>query len=453
MLGITESMGTGMAGDGVNDKLRDKIKAKRAHDGLDEIPDDLFAKKPRSELTEEERQRLFERRQRNKEAAEKSRKKKKEEFEKLQQENDQLLQDKCELAAMITKQKQDIDTITLDNVKLRSKLDTLLRWIASRSKEFGLEKHRTKEREQEKVLNEHDSSDPIMRGDPTLQLSFSQKAPVPLIAATPAKQPPAREEASKMMGISPRPLQTPWLVEQTTQEVGKKSAGEEDDVMIIDDEQVVHVEIPAQVTEEQQILYLPKDTVLIVQNESGDQITAVTAPEPEVHVTQPAAGDNQAGMSESITSAMAVLNGEGNDDLSEAAKTTVAQVKSPAAAAAAAEESVTPAAAVASSTLASSVEEIVVSTTTTTTTGSEHVSREALMSFVEALVKLGVKFDTNTLPGMITKASDTISGPIKSSVATKRGEDEKLSKAKHDHNYLPATPAPRKNGNSMLLAH
>lgn len=423
-------LGSTMAGDDVQDKLRCKLIAKRVLEGQ-EIPEDLFAKKPRYSMSDEEVKRSEERRRRNKEAAEKSRRKKKEEFEKLQQENDQLNQDKCELAAMIAKQKTDIDALNVKNFKLKQQVEQLCRYMATRAKEFGLDKHMGKQ--QQSVIIDHDSSHPILRDDrdPTLHHRAVKPRRVSedgLARRSPdsfAGSPPPSQEHRMLMRVTTKQLQTPWLVEQaaTTKpvEVKEEQPHDDQDVMIVDAEE------EQQMVVEEHILYLPKDTVLFVQDGSGNQVTAVEtgedAEDEEIEDTKNGAEEDGG---ETITQAEAVSNDEGNSSVpeSEAVQSAASETKSTSAAAAVSS--------------APTAQETVVSTTTTTSAaGSQPVSREALLTFVEALIKAGVKFDTTTLPSLLNKPSDT-----------------KLN-AVDDHNYLPATPpkSPQKSNRNILLAH
>ncbi|KAK7113163.1 uncharacterized protein [Littorina saxatilis] len=294
--------------------LRERIRNKRASEGLNDIPqEELFAKKPRYELSSEEKEKLSERRIRNKEAAEKSRKKKKEEFEKLQMENEQLAQDKCELAAMIEQLKGDLHKFSTENRTLRQQTDSLKRWIGKRADSLGLVKHGKDGREKR-------TDKSVLRGDPSMHAAAVSNghmtrrelpspdshmsrqelpAPAPDIHMTltrpdspassthSASPPPHSASEFQPVGIKTstkrHTLQTPWLVETPDDTSGQHQ--DKDDVIFTgmtppqspDRHEVVTAQVQGQgqalqVGEDQQVLYLPKDAYFIVQGEDGSQI-------------------------------------------------------------------------------------------------------------------------------------------------------------------------------------
>lgn len=157
------------------DLLRERIKNKRAHEGLEDIPpEELFQKKPKYDLSDEEKGKLSERRKRNKEAAEKSRKKKKDEFEKLQSENDQLAQDKCEMAAMIEQLKKELQKVLKENSEVRGNLDGLKRWIGKRVHMLGLVDKHPGTSKSETGAAEASGKSVLTRGDPSLRSAVGE---------------------------------------------------------------------------------------------------------------------------------------------------------------------------------------------------------------------------------------------------------------------------------------
>ncbi|XP_076459918.1 uncharacterized protein LOC143293015 [Babylonia areolata] len=211
-----------MFGDG-KECLRSYIKSKRASEGLEEIPEDLFAKKPRHEMTEHEMKSMLERRKRNKEAAERSRKKKKVEFEKLQSENDQLNQEKCELVAMVQKLREDVYGAVKENELLRKTNEQLKRWIGKRSFEFGLTKYIPSD-DQSKVFPAEAVSTILTSGNPFLNASDNvtgtiSRDKVTMDQVPPKPSSPPREQRADRPQPSARPkLQTPWLVDSVVKE-------------------------------------------------------------------------------------------------------------------------------------------------------------------------------------------------------------------------------------------
>ncbi|KAL8588972.1 hypothetical protein ACOMHN_065754 [Nucella lapillus] len=143
---------------------------KRLCDGHVDIPADLYAKRPRYETSGDETDRQCERRQKNKEAAEKSRRKKKEEFAKMQTENDQLQQDKCQLVAEIEKLKDVLTKASKENGTLHSNIDHLKRWIGKHAKDLGLGRHVQKKQAEEMGLLKpmKVQTERVLRADPSL---------------------------------------------------------------------------------------------------------------------------------------------------------------------------------------------------------------------------------------------------------------------------------------------
>lgn len=321
------------------DLLRERIKNKRANEGLEDIPpEQLFPKRPRYNLSPEEKDRLSERRKRNKEAAEKSRKKKKEEFEKLQSENDQLAQDKCEMAAMIETLKKDVQKLVKENTELRTSSEGLKRWVAKRAHQLGLvekaPESSTKAAEKE-ASEPAGKAAPLTRGDPSLHSAAEANpdtaAEAEMSPPTPPVSPPSlslqlpkaenpspppahqqsprlilplntlqmpHEQEFKVVGLyTPKKMkkqghQSPWIVQQPAAVAEAMDSAEPEDLSVSvpqeNDVMITNVTEPtplrpiapkpivikpgvslmshAQRAEEQQVIYLPKDMIFVVDN-------------------------------------------------------------------------------------------------------------------------------------------------------------------------------------------
>ena len=209
--------------------LREQIRSKRASEGLSEIPDDLIAKKPRHDLSAEEQDRLQERRKRNKQAVEKSRKKKKEEFEKLQNENDQLNQDKCELVAMVDKLKQDLQGLLEENRGLRTNSNHLKHWTGKHAAEFGLNKHLEKKEARNVHGLDPANDSPLLHGDPALPSTDHLDDNVEkLVAKTPPSSPRVSRSPPLAAGLNVSVHHhVPWQVPSSEKCLALDSKGAE----------------------------------------------------------------------------------------------------------------------------------------------------------------------------------------------------------------------------------
>ena len=199
---------------------------------------------------------------------------------------------------MVEKLKDDNHELTKENHVLRAQNDQLKRWIGKRAKELGLDKHVQREDGHKKMAElQHSSGSPLIRGDPSLpsvtaneELMADSKstggAESPKSLSPP---PPSSPDGFQPVGIRttlPRPqLQTPWLVEQPADEKGQcpKVDGAVEEVALpgTAEQHMVTGLLTApqrQVAEEQQIVYLPKDTILIVQGQEGQQPIMTAAP-------------------------------------------------------------------------------------------------------------------------------------------------------------------------------
>ena len=199
---------------------------------------------------------------------------------------------------MVEKLKDDNHELTKENHVLRAQNDQLKRWIGKRAKELGLDKHVQREDGHKKMAElQHSSGSPLIRGDPSLhsvtaneELMADSKstggAESPKSLSSP---PPTSPDGFQPVGIRttlPRPqLQTPWLVEQPADEKGQcpKVDGAVEEVALpgTAEQHMVTGLLTApqrQVAEEQQIVYLPKDTILIVQGQEGQQPIMTAAP-------------------------------------------------------------------------------------------------------------------------------------------------------------------------------
>ena len=199
---------------------------------------------------------------------------------------------------MVEKLKDDNHELTKENHVLRAQNDQLKRWIGKRAKELGLDKHVQREDGHKKMAElQHSSGSPLIRGDPSLpsvtaneELMADSKstggAESPKSLSPP---PPSSPDGFQPVGIRttlPRPqLQTPWLVEQPADEKGQcpevDGAVEEVALPGTAEQHMVTGLLTApqrQVAEEQQIVYLPKDTILIVQGQEGQQPIMTAAP-------------------------------------------------------------------------------------------------------------------------------------------------------------------------------
>ncbi|KAL8600076.1 hypothetical protein ACOMHN_051623 [Nucella lapillus] len=263
--------------------LRDYIINKRASEGLEDIPDDLFANRPRHEMSEDERRNMMERRKRNKEAAERSRKKKKVEFEKLQGENDQLNQDKCELVAMVQKLKGDCDNLTSENDLMRTSLEHLKRWIGKRSWELGLtryapEKGGVSDKEIISLTDAHAhqlANESEGGGGVTEHRVAESGHP-------PSSSSPKRRRLSGGGGQpSPRPqLQSPWSVEPVRGKGTHAASGANTSSGPPPVPQAgAHLAEKQPVILAKKVIYLPKDTVVVLGG--GAEKGAIVAREPE----------------------------------------------------------------------------------------------------------------------------------------------------------------------------
>lgn len=186
--------------------LKQQVGEKRAREELADIPDDFCTKRPRHEMTSDvDARRQDERRQKNKEAAEKSRRKKKEEFSKLQTENDQLQQDKCQLVASIGKLKDQLNKASKENGSLRTNIDHLKRWIGKHAKDLGLGKHLQKRQVEEVGLPKAMKirSEDVLRADPSLHSASLPTDPdlVPLRSAS--TSPPLSSTSMLSSVVSP----------------------------------------------------------------------------------------------------------------------------------------------------------------------------------------------------------------------------------------------------------
>ena len=199
---------------------------------------------------------------------------------------------------MVEKLKDDNHELTKENHMLRTQNDQLKRWIGKRAKELGLSKHVQREDGHKKMAElRHISGSPLIRGDPSLhnvtaneELMADSKstggAESPKSLSPP---PPSSPDGFQPVGIRttlPRPqLQTPWLVEQPAVEKGQcpKVDGAVEEVALpgTAEQHMMAGLLTApqlQVAEEQQIVYLPKDTILIVQGQDGQQPIMTAAP-------------------------------------------------------------------------------------------------------------------------------------------------------------------------------
>ena len=181
---------------------------------------------------------------------------------------------------------------------LRAQNDQLKRWIGKRAKELGLDKRVQREAGHKKMAAlQHSSGSPLIRGDPSLHSDTANEelmadskstggAESPKSLSSP---PPTSPDGFQPVGIRttlPRPqLQTPWLVEQPADEKGQcpKVDGAVEEVALpgTAEQHMVTGLLTApqrQVAEEQQIFYLPKDTILIVQGQEGQQPIMTAAP-------------------------------------------------------------------------------------------------------------------------------------------------------------------------------
>ena len=181
---------------------------------------------------------------------------------------------------------------------LRAQNDQLKRWIGKRAKELGLDKRVQREAGHKKMAAlQHSSGSPLIRGDPSLHSDTANEelmadskstggAESPKSLSSP---PPTSPDGFQPVGIRttlPRPqLQTPWLVEHPADEKGQcpKVDGAVEEVALpgTAEQHMVTGLLTApqrQVAEEQQIFYLPKDTILIVQGQEGQQPIMTAAP-------------------------------------------------------------------------------------------------------------------------------------------------------------------------------
>lgn len=199
---------------------------------------------------------------------------------------------------MVEKLKDDNHELTKENHVLRAQNDQLKRWIGKRAKELGLDKRVQREAGHKKMAAlQHSSGSPLIRGDPSLHSDTANEelmadskstggAESPKSLSSP---PPTSPDGFQPVGIRttlPRPqLQTPWLVEQPADEKGQcpKVDGAVEEVALpgTAEQHMVTGLLTApqrQVAEEQQIFYLPKDTILIVQGQEGQQPIMTAAP-------------------------------------------------------------------------------------------------------------------------------------------------------------------------------
>ena len=199
---------------------------------------------------------------------------------------------------MVEKLKKDNHELTKENHVLRAQNDQLKRWIGKRAKELGLDKRVQREAGHKKMAAlQHSSGSPLIRGDPSLHSDTANEelmadskstggAESPKSLSSP---PPTSPDGFQPVGIRttlPRPqLQTPWLVEQPADEKGQcpKVDGAVEEVALpgTAEQHMVTGLLTApqrQVAEEQQIFYLPKDTILIVQGQEGQQPIMTAAP-------------------------------------------------------------------------------------------------------------------------------------------------------------------------------
>lgn len=319
------------------DKLRQRLKEKRVNEGLGDIPDDLFEKKPRHEMTQEEKTKTAERRKKNKEAAEKSRKRKKEEFERLQLENDQLTQDKCDLTALIQSLKDKLQEQRQTNERLQLTNESLKRWIAKRANELGLGKHFYKDLKNKQQKHQHstahdagdsmDSSDSVLRGDPSfgshslqsdkdnvnarLQASPRTMSSTDALPASPGNaESPTHVSSASARDLPASCITEPSDVSSTYNNVPHEPRSPD---QTCDGEQIVvsgHVEhgeqgdVYYEHVGEEEVVYLTPGTILVVHDDP--QVPSVTSSSSPQH---PEGSE----VVSSISKAMAVLNGDVGD--------------------------------------------------------------------------------------------------------------------------------------------
>lgn len=246
------------------------------------------------------------------------------------------------MAAMIEELKRERNILTKENNSLRLSYEQLKRWIGKRAQELGLGKHLYDKDGQalEKVMAAaaaglDSSGKPVLRGDPSLH---SASDPVAVAIVTDQEQVKSRSSSPKSVG-SPQPtsngfwpvgfrtagshplVPSPWLVEGPTIEEDrtlKIDMGEEEDLTGITAPQLV-VDVPGgqpmQGPEDQQIMYLPKDTIIIVHGPDSQQHAMTGAPglqqitlagPPEVQASE---------ISGSTGSTMVAVHGDVNGDL------------------------------------------------------------------------------------------------------------------------------------------
>ena len=199
---------------------------------------------------------------------------------------------------MVEKLKGDKHELVKENHVLRTQNDQLKRWIGKRANELGLGKHVQREDGHKKMAElRHSSGSPLIRGDPSLHSATANEELMADSKSTGGAEslkslsppPPSSPDGFQPVGIRttlPRPqLQTPWLVEQPADEKGqcpKVDGAVEEMALSGTAEQLMMTGLlkapQLQVAEEQQIVYIPKDTILIVQGQDGQQPIMTAAP-------------------------------------------------------------------------------------------------------------------------------------------------------------------------------